>query len=558
MKEIIKYNLIGILILTLVLCNKSYSKDYHDENPGKCGTFAPDSIKKKILSKHNLSLTDGRPILPYRKTSPSGNFVIHYATSGDSAVPPGDKDNNGIPDFVDSAAIFFDYAYKVEVEDIGFKSPIDDLGGDSTAVYDVYMLEIGIKKIGSSEGGYYGLTYPEKKLPPQKKFDRYTSYILIDNNFSPLDSIYYQDGKNIASFYRTGYDGLKVTAAHEFHHAIQDLYGMLPGTNSVHEMSSIWMENRVFPYVKDYLQFMRGLFTNIKYYSFANGDTQNGYRWGIFWEFVYHNFGDSLLLRTWELVEDGNPGFGAMDRAFSEKGSSLQNEWYNFLPWMYYTGARHIDGKFFTDGKLMPELKFEKEQRFQPTSSGDTSSMAPYELRAYRTYLPEGILSTDDSLDILMVNADTKAAKEQSNQKKDFTFTILDYEISGWKSVPDTKYFYKIGLLSGIFRDTFFLYKGVATQDAGSPFPSPFLLHQDDAIYFPAPEKAIFYENAELFIYAADMVGIFSGKLPIVPFKDKKVICWKDMPDGFSSGVYIYSVKYKDESSLGKFAVIAH
>jgi hypothetical protein len=545
--------LFSIYSMTFAFPDKQQESEHY-----KCGTFTQDSIKKKILSKHILTIPTGRPELPFQDTSASGNFIIHYTTTGEDAVPTDDKDGNGVPDFVDSAAIFFDYSYKVEVEEMGFKSPIDDFNGGGTKVYDIYMWEIGIKPKNDNNGGYYGLTNSEKMIPPKKTYNRYTSYIIIDNNFSPLDSIYNDNGKNIPSFYRTGYDGLKVTAAHEFHHAIQDLYGDLDGTHSVHEMSSIWMESRVFPYVKDYLQFMRGLFTNIKYYSFANGDTQNGYRWGIFWEFVHHNFGDSLLLRTWELVEDGNPGFGAMDKAFNEKGSSLENEWHNFLPWMYYTGARHIDGKFFTDGKLMPELKFEKEQRFQSPALGDTSLMVPYELRAYRTYLPEGIASTDDTLDILLVNTDTKGARNQTSQQKELSFSVSDYITTYSKNVPDTKYYYNIDLLNGTFRDSIFFYKGVATKNVDSPFPSPFLFNVDEAIYFPVPENALFYDNAELFIYAADMIGIYSGKLPIVPFQDKKVICWKDIPDKFSSGVYIYSVKYKDESSLGKFAVIAH
>ena len=51
---------------------------------------------------------DERPDLETYYQSPKGHFFIHYDTSGDNAPNPSDSNNNGIPDFVEEAALAAD------------------------------------------------------------------------------------------------------------------------------------------------------------------------------------------------------------------------------------------------------------------------------------------------------------------------------------------------------------------------------------------------------------------------------------------------------------------
>ena len=87
--------------------------------------------------------------------------------------------------------------------------------------------------------GRYGFTYPERAGRTS------SSYLEIDNDYAnPI----YQQTK--------GLDALRVTIAHEFHHAIQ--FGYYQGSDSIwwQESTSTWMEEVVYPDVDDYLQYL--------------------------------------------------------------------------------------------------------------------------------------------------------------------------------------------------------------------------------------------------------------------------------------------------------------
>ena len=108
--------------------------------------------------------------------------------------------------------------------------PDDGLGGDDR--YDIYLRNIGS----------YGLTWPGTDGP--QPWNDLSSYIEIENDFSgayPNDD---PEGPVAGA--------MKVTCAHEFHHAVQ--FG-LRGSSTVWlaELTSVAFEERVYPYVNDYV-----------------------------------------------------------------------------------------------------------------------------------------------------------------------------------------------------------------------------------------------------------------------------------------------------------------
>jgi len=79
--------------------------------------------------------------------------------------------------------------------------------------------------------------------------ERWTSDIDIDNDF-------------IGSKYNAkGIQALRVTAAHEFHHAIQYGYGWW-GERYPYELTSTWMEDVVYTDVNDYYQYLPDYFVD--------------------------------------------------------------------------------------------------------------------------------------------------------------------------------------------------------------------------------------------------------------------------------------------------------
>ncbi|WP_136513692.1 MXAN_6640 family putative metalloprotease [Geomonas edaphica] len=171
---------------------------------------------QKVLAKYLA-----RPSLSKEKTCTpvGGHFTIHYTTSGGDAVDTTDNNGNGVPDWVETVAGVFEYVYSVEVEKMGYHPPPD-------TSYDVYLQDLATDAV-------YGYTQNDS-TPVTGSSVSYSSWIQIDRSFTaPIFSDY------------TPITSLRITAAHEFHHAIQFGYNAYFDT-AFAEMTSTWMEDEVY------------------------------------------------------------------------------------------------------------------------------------------------------------------------------------------------------------------------------------------------------------------------------------------------------------------------
>ncbi|NLO18361.1 MAG: hypothetical protein GX121_00535, partial [Ignavibacteria bacterium] len=134
----------------------------------KCGTLLPKEKQKekcdKIQFKDSLSFQA-------KFVSESGRFILHYDTTGADAVPREDLNKNGIPDYIDSASHFFDMAYRLYVDTIGYPSPIKEKIISDEDRYKVYIMDIG-----NGEGAMYGVTFTASRVNVQSVFPRYYSH----------------------------------------------------------------------------------------------------------------------------------------------------------------------------------------------------------------------------------------------------------------------------------------------------------------------------------------------------------------------------------------------
>src|SRR4029079_1581887 len=75
-----------------------------------------------------------------------GDVLVHSATTGADAVPPTDRDTNGVPDFVDEVAATAEQALDHFLA-LGFRRPLDDgaLGGDG-------RIDIYLRNLNASDG----------------------------------------------------------------------------------------------------------------------------------------------------------------------------------------------------------------------------------------------------------------------------------------------------------------------------------------------------------------------------------------------------------------------
>jgi hypothetical protein len=155
-------------------------------------TPAQRRVARGILARP----TDG-PSDPYNDgyTVPAekkckGNFCVHWVTSTEDRPPS--------QTWVNQMLHLMNKVWKKEVNKLGYHPPVSDRGRGGNSKFDVYLAQIG-------DAGLYGYCAPERRKPG---FQWLTSgYCVLDNDF--------------VEFSQSPMDSAKVTAAHEFFHAIQ-------------------------------------------------------------------------------------------------------------------------------------------------------------------------------------------------------------------------------------------------------------------------------------------------------------------------------------------------
>lgn len=189
--------------------------------------------------------------------SPGGHFKVWYVTTTDDSVSTTDADSDGVPDYVESCADILEEVWDKVITDLGYLPPPDDYpypptgryiddGGD--ARYDIYLKDIGA----------YGYTVPEVEKPGlTPPYNPKSSYIVMENDYAGFG-------------YADPLDAVRVTAAHEFFHAIQFRYDY-DEDRFFYEVSSTWMEDIVYDSINDYYWYLPYFFDvperNLDYFS---------------------------------------------------------------------------------------------------------------------------------------------------------------------------------------------------------------------------------------------------------------------------------------------------
>ena len=318
--------------------------------------------------------------------SPSGNFILIYDTSGSQAVPAEDSNGNGVPDYIEKAAMAADSSYSYMVETLGFKDFIKD------EPYQISFRDLGIT---------YGRTF----------FDGSNSRIEVHNNFEDFPPNTHPDGDVIGALY--------VTIAHELKHASQFAVigrGVIQNTVWT-EMDATLMEFVVFPDVNDYYNYIMDYSDQKNDWDrnsphslsiFDNpGSPTPGLYWHVTWMIYFHEkFGPDFWVDVWDEIEqnraqvnEGNnaqirPFLESMDQVLRSKGTSIQNEHIENHLWHMSSGpdfSRYIFG--FSDRKNYPYARMGTAQNLSantPTFISPPPPLQSFSAR-YHDLVPSSI-----------------------------------------------------------------------------------------------------------------------------------------------------------------------
>jgi len=332
-----------------------------------CGTMA---VMERLSNWHHLAAAKKetlaflfqRPGLNESVLSPSGHFLIHFNRTGVHAVDATDKDQNGIPDYVDETALTFDRVWEKEIQGLGYNPPPSDDDG----IYDVYIKNLSLQ---NAYGLTYPINYPDTITP---------SYMEIDNNFT--DSIYHTKGLA----------GLHVTAAHEFHHAIQ--FGYYADFDAAwwQEMTAVWMEDVVYPDINDYYQYLTCSRTYSCFFDTPEtsldkfSGTLHPFGGAVYPHYLEQVYGTTSMRNVWESLMAKNPQsyrIADMDDGMPDGG--FANILPRFAVWNYLTNTRSRSG-YYEEADAYPLVK---HPAIALTSGGTYSGSATVNYLG-ATYIP--------------------------------------------------------------------------------------------------------------------------------------------------------------------------
>ena len=515
---------------------ENLSQSFKDEQPVKCSFGIENAVRLGIKSfspqqQKILMPLFTRPVLDTSIVSPSGFFRIHF-----------NKTVNAPKYNINELAIAYDSSYSFEVNTLGFRPPLRDLGNGGDDKYDIYVYNMG--------RGIYGNTSSEEEISSGSK--TFYSYIEMDNGF--------------VGYPTTGIDAAKVTAAHELHHAIQIGNYILRETDTeiidlyFYELTSTSMEEFVFDEVNDYYYYLKtGGFFNFTDKAFGSNDGYNLAIWNIF---LKDKFNFDIIKRQWELMKT-YLGLESMNRSLIENQSSFLEAYKEFGLWTFYTNYRTVPGRFFDEAANYPLIK----PFMTVTFTGNATPIQFNSIVTSTNYLKfvNPNVSPKDTLYFTISNFDLQSGTYDLSKTFPASLTLSNTKQDGFSQLSDSYYFLFTSDNPYLWKNSSIL-NNIVISDSNivyaaieAPFPSPFRYGRND--FLKIPFVGNFNEKVSLKVYSISMDLVFDNEVTLFrdPIKGEAEVEWNALnnkSEKLASGIYIYFIKSQERTALGKVVII--
>jgi hypothetical protein len=475
--------------------------------------------------------------------SPSGHFKIFYNTEGIYTIPDYDRDQNGIPDYLEFVAMSFDRAWFVEIDSLGFKPPPDS-SGNFREVYPVHCRLIG----------EYGVTWLDYEIPARPNLN-YVTYIEINTNFN------FVNYPNVTDPIVRDSMAIAVTAAHEFNHAIQTGYRLWPDDEFFHdiwfiESSATFMEEVVAPEVNDYLQYLDDYFRKAHQPLDQSGGSLDDYGKVVLEILLGEQYPTEYIRKTWEQIENQR-ALPALETVVSEMQGNLSAEFGKLCAWLYFTNERAVAGQYFPDAALFPEARFlagDPVENLQKTLK--SGSLPRLSFQWYASSILENV-----PLQLhLKATQGSNASRSLATLIPWLGTTYLQFPASTTYRIDlsSSQLVLPVGIVnSRLYGDDYFNYEIIS-----NPFTPQSL---SEVRVFPQP---LILSNSQLFLQFKNLpenstISIFNSQgshvITLYTPEGEKKLTWNLKNEHghlVGGGVYIFHVKSSSIEQQGKFVVI--
>ena len=254
----------------------------------------------------------------------SAHFCLHWVRRGADA-PATDA-------WPATTLAVLERVWRHHVDTLGYRTPVPDGARGGSAKFDVYLKDVGSR-------GLYGYCAPEGTVPGQPK--RAGGFCVLDDDFA-------RD-----QFRRKPADSLKVTAAHEFLHAIQFAYDVTEDA-WLYESTATWVEERFADEVDDNRSYLPAGQLGRPRVPLDLFETDGFAQYGnwAWWEFLSRRYGTSVVRSVWNRAGTG----GSLPDDYSTQALVEVLASRGGLPSVYaaFAAGNTVPSRTYAEGRAYP------------------------------------------------------------------------------------------------------------------------------------------------------------------------------------------------------------
>lgn len=267
-----------------------------------------------------------------------GAFRLHFTRKGPDAVPAGDVNGDGFPDYVQELGETYEKVLTF-YQKLGFAKPMSDEGGGGDNRFDVYLLDFA----GKGDGNYVS----ESCLG-----EACAGYMVQENDFAGYG-------------YPTTAYANAILSSHEFFHAVQAGYDVKQ-SSILSEGTAVWATEQYDSSLYDFENFLPGYLQHpdrsldkpmigpVDAFSYGSA---------LFFQYLSERYGPQAILQLWKDCKNGahgvaNPNWFSALAALCERefASSFAEEFSTFAMWNLRTAVYADPAVSYAKGASYPKV----------------------------------------------------------------------------------------------------------------------------------------------------------------------------------------------------------